>query len=49
VERAKGLLMKARGMDEDEAFQAMRRMAMDRGKRLIEIARQVIDMADFLG
>ena len=48
VERAKGILMKARGMDEEEAFQALRRMAMDRGKRLVEIARQVIDMADLL-
>jgi len=48
VERAKGILMKARSMDEDEAFQALRRMAMDRGKRLGEIAQQVIDMADLL-
>jgi len=49
VERAKGILMKARGMDEEQAFQALRHMAMDRGKRLAEIARQVIDMADLLG
>src|SRR5882672_7797471 len=48
VERAKGVLMKARGMDEEEAFQALRRMAMDRGKRLGEIAQQLIDMADLL-
>lgn len=48
VERAKGILMKARGMDEEQAFQALRRMAMDRGKHLIDIARQVIDMADLL-
>jgi response regulator NasT len=48
VERAKGILMKARGMGEDEAFQALRRMAMDRGKRLGEIAQQLIDMADLL-
>ena len=48
VERAKGILMKVRGIDEDEAFQALRRMAMDRGKRLGEIAQQVIDMADLL-
>jgi response regulator NasT len=40
--------MKARGMDEEEAFHALRRMAMDRGKRLAEIAKQVIDMADLL-
>jgi two-component system, response regulator / RNA-binding antiterminator len=49
VERAKGILMKARGMDEDEAFHALRRVAMDRGKRLAEVAKQVIDMADLLG
>ncbi len=48
VERAKGILMKARGMDEDEAFQTLRRLAMDRGKRLGEIAQQLIDMADLL-
>jgi len=48
VERAKGILMKARAMDEDEAFQTLRRMAMDRGKRLGEIAKQLIDMADLL-
>jgi response regulator NasT len=48
VERAKGILMRVRGMDEEQAFQALRRMAMDRGKRLVEIARQVIDMADLL-
>jgi response regulator NasT len=48
VERAKGILMKARGMDEDEAFQALRRMAMNRGKRLGEIAQQLIDMTDLL-
>jgi response regulator NasT len=48
VERAKGILMKARGMDEDEAFQTLRRMAMDRGKRLGEIAQQLIDTVDLL-
>jgi response regulator NasT len=49
VERAKGILMKSRKLSEDEAYQALRRLAMDRGKRLAEIARQVIDMADLLG
>src|SRR6266540_818876 len=49
VERAKGILMKSRGMAEDEAYQALRRMAMDRGKRLGEIAQQVIDVTEFLG
>lgn len=49
IERAKGILMKARGMDEEEAFRALRRMAMDRGKRLGEVAQQVIDMQNWLG
>jgi len=41
--------MKSRGMAEDEAYQALRRMAMDRGKRLGEIAQQIIDVTEFLG
>lgn len=45
VERAKGFLMKQRGWSEDEAFQAMRKMAMDRGVRLGEVARQLIEVA----
>jgi two-component system, response regulator / RNA-binding antiterminator len=49
VERAKGILMKARGMSEDEAYRALRRMAMDRGKRLGDIAQQLIDMSELLG
>jgi response regulator NasT len=49
IDRAKGILMKSRGMGEDEAYQALRRMAMDRGKRLGEIAQQLIDMAELLG
>lgn len=48
VERAKGLLMKSRGFSEDEAYHALRRMAMSRKKRLGDVARTVIDMADFL-
>jgi two-component system, response regulator / RNA-binding antiterminator len=49
VERAKGLLMKSRGFSEDEAYHALRRMAMTRKQRLGEVAKTVIDMADFLG
>jgi response regulator NasT len=49
IERAKGLLMKSRGFSEDEAYHALRRMAMTRKQRLGEVAKTVIDMADFLG
>jgi response regulator NasT len=49
VERAKGILMKQRGMSEEEAFASLRTLAMERGTRLGEIARQVIDVAKLLG
>lgn len=48
IDRAKGVLMKARGISEDEAYAALRRMAMERGKRLGEVAKLVIDVADVL-
>src|SRR5258706_10851584 len=46
VERAKGILMKTRGVGEDEAYQMLRRRGMERGKHLGEDAQQLIDMAD---
>jgi len=35
VERAKGLLMKQRGFDEEEAYSALRKLAMERNQRLL--------------
>ena len=49
VERAKGLLMKQRGFDEDEAYNAMRKMAMERNQRLVQVAQNVIDIFEMLG
>ena len=49
VERAKGLLMEQRGCSEEEAYNALRTLAMQRGLRLGEIAQQVIDVAGLLG
>lgn len=49
VERAKGLLMKQRGWSEDEAYQALRKMAMDKGVKLGEAARQVVGVLELLG
>ena len=48
VERAKGILMKRRDMDEDAAYAALRSLAMERGVRIGEAARQVIDVATLL-
>lgn len=49
IERAKGILMKRRKVDEDEAYRLMRRMAMDGKLRLIDIANKIIEAADLLG
>ena len=49
VERAKGLLMKSRSLDEDAAYALLRKFAMDRKLKLAEVARQLIDAADLLG
>lgn len=49
IDRAKGVLMKARGMDEDEAYNALRKLAMDRKQPLAKVAAQVLEMAELLG
>lgn len=43
VERAKGLICKREGCDEDAAFKLLRSAAMDQSERLAVIARRVID------
>lgn len=48
VERAKGLLMAHRQMSEDEAYKALRQMAMNQGKRLVDVAQAVLSLADVL-
>lgn len=49
IERAKGILMKRRGIGEDEAYGLMRRMAMDEKIKLISIANKIIAAAELLG
>ncbi|MFD1626967.1 ANTAR domain-containing response regulator [Azospirillum griseum] len=48
IERAKGLLMAHRDLTEDQAYKALRKMAMDQNKRLVEVAGAVLDLADLL-
>jgi two-component system, response regulator / RNA-binding antiterminator len=48
VERAKGLLMKARNLSEDEAYHTLRRMAMERNRRMGEVAKSVLEMSELL-
>ncbi len=49
VDRAKALLIKRQGMSEEEAYQALRKLAMDRGLKLVEAARNIISVLDLLG
>ena len=48
IERAKGLLMKSRGLDEEAAYAALRKAAMDRNLKLSEVAQRIVDAADLL-
>ena len=49
VERAKGLLMRSRDLSEDEAYHALRKLAMSKKQRLGDVAQQLIDSAELLG
>ena len=42
VERAKGVLMKKAGLDEQAAFQRLQRLASDRNQKMVEIARMIL-------
>lgn len=49
VERAKGVLMKTRGIDENAAYAALRKMAMERSLSIGEVSRQLLAVSDLLG
>jgi response regulator NasT len=48
IERAKGLLMDEIGLTEEQAYAHLRRLAMDRGQRLVQVAQKVVDARDLL-
>ena len=49
IERAKGLLMTHHGLTEEQAYQRLRSMAMNKKLKLAEIAQRLIDVEDLLG
>lgn len=49
IERAKGIVMQQRGLPENEAYQWMRKMAMQRNLRIADLARSLITAAELLG
>ncbi len=48
VERAKGLLMSQRGMDEETAYEMLRSMAMKKNMKLVDLSSQLIEAAKML-
>ena len=48
IDRAKGLLMKAKGLSEDEAYALLRKTAMDQGRRIGDVAAALVTAADLL-
>jgi len=48
IDRAKAVLMR-QGLSEDEAHVRLRRMAMQKHLKLVEVARRVIEVGELLG
>ncbi len=48
LDRAKGILMKKRGISEEDAYALIRKAAMDEGKRVVDIAQSIVTAAEFL-
>ena len=48
IERAKGILMKMRGMSEEQAYALLRQTAMNEKKKLADIAQSVVTAAGML-
>lgn len=48
IERAKGLLMEQKQISENQAFDALRKMAMNQGNSLAAVAKNIIDVCEVL-
>jgi response regulator NasT len=48
IDQAKGLVMKAKNISEEQAYAMMRKVAMNEGKKIAEIARSILTAAEFL-
>lgn len=49
VDRAKGLLMSRYGLTEEQAYQRLRSLAMNKNMKLAEVAQRLVDVEDLLG
>lgn len=49
IDRAKGILMSSQRLTEDQAYQKLRSMAMNKNLKLSDIAQRILDVEDLLG
>jgi len=49
IDKAKGILMKSRGIGEEEAYALLRKTAMNESRRVAEVARSLVTAAKLLG
>ncbi len=49
IDRAKGLLMQRQGLTEQAAYDRLRKAAMDKSMKLVDVAQRMLDVADLLG
>jgi response regulator NasT len=48
IEKAKGLIMRQRKCSEEDAYNALRKLAMDRNQKLVDVAKNVIEVSSLL-
>lgn len=48
IDRAKGMLMKMKGLSEDEAYSLLRKTAMDQGRKVSDVAQALVTAAGLL-
>ncbi|SDO11196.1 response regulator receiver and ANTAR domain protein [Rhodoferax sp. OV413] len=48
IDRAKGLLMQRQGLSEKEAYDRLRKAAMDKSLKLVDVAQRILDVAELL-
>ncbi|TGV17852.1 ANTAR domain-containing protein, partial [Mesorhizobium sp. M4B.F.Ca.ET.143.01.1.1] len=49
IDRAKGILMKSRGLSEEAAYSLLRKTAMNQNRKIADIAQSLVTAAGLLG
>jgi len=48
IDRAKGIVMRQKSCDEESAYTLIRKMAMDKNRRIIDVAQQLVELTDLI-